>query len=125
MRRSPSTRVLERMDAMISETDDDERPVAYNRVAGFVVTGNEDGAPHVISEVSGALGDIGLHDSRPGLDVLEQGTGTGGGLLRSRRGPRVVPRHRPGSRGEPAGDRPRAGGEPGPSAALGMRPTER
>lgn len=36
--------LLERMDAMISETDDDERPVAYNRVAGVVVTGNEDGA---------------------------------------------------------------------------------
>jgi hypothetical protein len=28
------------MDAMISETDDQERPVAYNRVAGVVVTGN-------------------------------------------------------------------------------------
>ena len=27
---------------MISETDDEERPVAYNRVAGVVVTGNED-----------------------------------------------------------------------------------
>jgi hypothetical protein len=25
--------VLERMDAMIAETDDEERPVAYNRVA--------------------------------------------------------------------------------------------
>jgi multimeric flavodoxin WrbA len=56
---SIAQRVLERMDAMISETDDDERPVAYNRVAGVVVTGNEDGAHHVISEVAGALIDIG------------------------------------------------------------------
>jgi multimeric flavodoxin WrbA len=56
---SVTQRVLERMDAMISETDDDDRPVAYNRVAGVVVTGNEDGAHHVISEVSGALIDIG------------------------------------------------------------------
>lgn len=56
---SVAQRVLERMDAMISETDDEERPVAYNRVAGVVVTGNEDGAHHVISEVSGALADIG------------------------------------------------------------------
>jgi hypothetical protein len=29
--------------------------VAYDRVAGVVVTGNEDGAHHVISEVAGAL----------------------------------------------------------------------
>jgi multimeric flavodoxin WrbA len=56
---SVAQRVLERMDAMISETDDEDRPVAYNRVAGVVVTGNEDGAHHVISEIAGALGDIG------------------------------------------------------------------
>jgi multimeric flavodoxin WrbA len=56
---SLAQRVLERMDAMISETDDDGRPVAYNKVAGVVVTGNEDGAHHVISEVTGGLGDIG------------------------------------------------------------------
>lgn len=52
--------VLERMDAMISETDDQERPVAYNKVAGVVVTGNEDGAHHVIGEIAGGLGDIGF-----------------------------------------------------------------
>jgi multimeric flavodoxin WrbA len=56
---SLAQRVIERMDAMISETDDEGRPVAYNRVAGVVVTGNEDGAHHVISEIAGALGDIG------------------------------------------------------------------
>jgi multimeric flavodoxin WrbA len=56
---SVAQRVVERMDAMISEKDDEGRPVAYNRVAGVVVTGNEDGAHHVISEIAGALGDIG------------------------------------------------------------------
>jgi multimeric flavodoxin WrbA len=56
---SIAKRVLERMDALISETDDQGRPFAYNRVGGIVVTGNEDGAHHVISEVSGALIDIG------------------------------------------------------------------
>ncbi|MCT2581645.1 flavodoxin family protein [Actinophytocola gossypii] len=56
---SVAQRVLERMDAMLSETGDDDRPVAYDRVAGVVVTGNEDGAHHVISEVSGALVDVG------------------------------------------------------------------
>jgi multimeric flavodoxin WrbA len=30
---SVAKRVLERMDAMLSETDDQDRPVAYNRVA--------------------------------------------------------------------------------------------
>ncbi|PRX98803.1 flavodoxin family protein [Allonocardiopsis opalescens] len=56
---SVAQRVLERMDAMLAETADDGRPVAYNRVAGVVVTGNEDGAHHVISEVAGGLVDIG------------------------------------------------------------------
>jgi hypothetical protein len=48
------------MDAMLSETDDDGRPVAYNRVAGFVVTGNEDGAHHVIAELAQGVIDIGF-----------------------------------------------------------------
>ena len=52
--------VLERMDAMISEKKDDGTYAAYNKVAGVVVTGNEDGAHHVISEVAGALVDIGF-----------------------------------------------------------------
>ncbi|HET9140881.1 flavodoxin family protein [Actinophytocola sp.] len=56
---SIAQRALERMDGMLSETDDEGRPVAYNRVAGVVVTGNEDGAHHVISEITGALVDIG------------------------------------------------------------------
>ncbi|MET9400850.1 flavodoxin family protein [Kitasatospora sp. NPDC002965] len=56
---SVAQRVLERMDAMISETDDRGVPVAYGKVAGVVVTGNEDGAHHVISEISGGLVDIG------------------------------------------------------------------
>jgi multimeric flavodoxin WrbA len=56
---SISKRVIERMDAMLSEKDDDGRPVAYDRVAGFVVTGNEDGAHHVIAELAQGLIDIG------------------------------------------------------------------
>ena len=52
-------RVLERMDGMLSETDDQGRPVAYDRVAGVVVTGNEDGAHHIVAIVSQALIDIG------------------------------------------------------------------
>jgi multimeric flavodoxin WrbA len=57
---SVAKRVLERMDAMISETGDDGAPIAYNKVAGVIVTGNEDGAHHVIAEICGALIDIGF-----------------------------------------------------------------
>lgn len=52
--------VLERLNAMIGETHDDGTPVAFNKVAGVIVTGNEDGAHHVISEVNGGLVDIGF-----------------------------------------------------------------
>ncbi|SDU79656.1 flavodoxin family protein [Jiangella alkaliphila] len=57
---SLAQRALERLDAMISETDDTGRPVAYGRVAGVVVTGNEDGAHHVIAELAGGMVDIGF-----------------------------------------------------------------
>jgi hypothetical protein len=65
------------MDAMISETDDDGRPVAYNRVAGVVVTGNEDGAHHVVSEVAGALVDIGFTIAPQGWTYWNRGPGPG------------------------------------------------
>ena len=74
---SVAQRMLERMDAMISETDDAGRPVAYNRVAGVVVTGNEDGAHHVISELSGALGDIGFTIPGQAWTYWNKGPGPG------------------------------------------------
>lgn len=74
---SIAQRMLERMDAMISETDDDGRPVAYNRVAGVVVTGNEDGAHHVISEIVGGLVDIGFTIAPQGWTYWNRGPGPG------------------------------------------------
>ena len=74
---SIAQRALERMDAMISETDDSERPVAYNRVAGVVVTGNEDGAHHVISEICGGLGDIGFTIPPQAWTYWNKGPGPG------------------------------------------------
>jgi multimeric flavodoxin WrbA len=74
---SVSKRVLERMNGMLSETDDSERPVAYNRVAGVVVTGNEDGAHHVISEISGALVDIGYTIPGQAWTYWNKGPGPG------------------------------------------------
>jgi multimeric flavodoxin WrbA len=70
---SIAKRVLERMDAMLSETDDEGRPVAYNRVAGIVVTWNEDGAHHVINELAGALIDIGFTVPGQGWTYWNQG----------------------------------------------------
>jgi multimeric flavodoxin WrbA len=83
MARPASTcqRVLERMDAMIAETDDSERPVAYGKVAGVVVTGNEDGAHHVISEVSGALVDIGFTIPGQAWTYWNRGPGPGKSYL--------------------------------------------
>ncbi|WP_055692918.1 flavodoxin family protein [Streptomyces prasinopilosus] len=83
---SVAQRVLERMDAMISETDDEDRPVAYNRVAGVVVTGNEDGAHHVISEISGALGDIGYTIPGQAWTYWHLGPGPGPDYLDEQRG---------------------------------------
>jgi multimeric flavodoxin WrbA len=74
---SVAQRVLERMDAMISETDDEERPVAYNRVAGVVVTGNEDGAHHVIGEIAGGLADIGYTIPGQAWTYWNKGPGPG------------------------------------------------
>jgi multimeric flavodoxin WrbA len=78
---SVTQRVLERMDAMISETDDSGRPVAYGKVAGVVVTGNEDGAHHVISEVTGALIDIGFTIPGQAWTYWNRGPGPGKSYL--------------------------------------------
>jgi len=74
---SISKRVLERMDAMLSETKDDGRPIAYDKVAGVVVTGNEDGAHHCIAEISGALIDIGYTLAGQGWTYWNKGPGPG------------------------------------------------
>ena len=74
---SLAQRMLERMDAMLSETTDDGTPVAYNRVAGVVVTGNEDGAHHVISEINGGLADIGYTIPGQAWTYWNQGPGPG------------------------------------------------
>jgi multimeric flavodoxin WrbA len=70
-------RVLERMDAMLSETGDDGRPVAFDRVAGFVVTGNEDGAHHVIAELAQAVNDIGYTVPAQAWTYWNKGPGPG------------------------------------------------
>lgn len=53
-------RALERMDAFLSETDEQGRMVSYGRVAAVAVVGNEDGAHHVSAELYQALNDVGF-----------------------------------------------------------------
>lgn len=57
---SMAQKVIERMDAFLSETDSQKRPVAYNHVAGFICTGNEDGAKHTIGEMAACLMELGF-----------------------------------------------------------------
>lgn len=79
---SPAQRMLERMDAMISEMREG-RPVAYGKVAGVVVTGNEDGAHHVISEITGGLIDIGYTIPPQAWTYWNKGPGPGESYLQT------------------------------------------
>jgi hypothetical protein len=54
---SVGQRVLERLDAEVSETDDDGRPIPRGKVA---VVGNEDGAHHTTAEAFQAHNDVGF-----------------------------------------------------------------
>jgi multimeric flavodoxin WrbA len=57
---SIAQRALERLDAELSETDDEGRPELYGRVAVAAVVGNEDGAHHISAVLFQALNDVGL-----------------------------------------------------------------
>jgi multimeric flavodoxin WrbA len=57
---SVSQRVLERLDAELSETDSQGRPILFDKVAMVAVVGNEDGAHHVIADLSQGLSDVGF-----------------------------------------------------------------
>lgn len=52
--------VLERLDAFLAETADDDRMIAYDRVAVCAVVGNEDGAHHTGAAIFQALNDVGF-----------------------------------------------------------------
>lgn len=56
---SVAHRVLERLDAELSETDDDGRPILFGKVAVVAAVGNEDGAHLISAEVFQALNDVG------------------------------------------------------------------
>lgn len=57
---SVAQRVLERLDAELSETDDQGRPILFDKVALAVIVGNEDGAHHIAAILFQALNDVGF-----------------------------------------------------------------
>lgn len=57
---SVAQRVLERLDAELSETDSEGRPAMVGKVAVTAVVGNEDGAHKITADLFQALDDIGF-----------------------------------------------------------------
>lgn len=57
---SVAHRVLERLDAELSETQEDGRPSMFDKVAVAAVVGNEDGAHAISAEIFQALNDVGF-----------------------------------------------------------------
>ena len=53
-------RVFERLDAELSETDDEGRLATFGKVAVVVVVGNEDGAHHISAVAFQCLNDVGF-----------------------------------------------------------------
>lgn len=56
---SVAKRVLERMDAFLSETDDQGRMPSYGKLAVTAIVGNEDGAHGSSAQIFQALNDVG------------------------------------------------------------------
>ena len=57
---SITQKVLERLDAELSEHDESDRLLTYGKVAILAVVGNEDGAHNVTANVFQALNDVGF-----------------------------------------------------------------
>lgn len=57
---STCRRVIERLDAFLGETDDQDRMIATDRVAVAAIVGNEDGAHTVAAQIFQALNDFGF-----------------------------------------------------------------
>ncbi|WP_026549632.1 NAD(P)H-dependent oxidoreductase [Arthrobacter sp. Br18] len=57
---SVAQQVMERLDAELSETDEQGRPIMYGKVAVVAVVGNEDGAHKTIADMMQGLNDVGF-----------------------------------------------------------------
>jgi len=80
---SVAMRVMERINGLYSAKDKQGRPVTYNKVAGFVVTGEEDGARHVVAEIAHGLMDVGFTIAPQSYTYWNNGPGPGKKYLES------------------------------------------
>ena len=87
---SVAKRVMERMDAFLTETDQKGRMPSYGKVAVVVVVGNEDGAHHCAAELIQALTEVGF-TCPPGSVTYWVGEAQGDKEYRDfRKAPKVV-----------------------------------
>lgn len=70
-------RAMERMDALLSEAKPDGRPIMFDKVAGTVITGNEDGAHHIVGIVAQCLTDVGFTVPAHSFTYWHLGPGAG------------------------------------------------
>jgi multimeric flavodoxin WrbA len=80
---SMAMRVMERMNGLYAAKDAQGLPVTYNKVAGFVVTGEEDGARHVVAEMAHGLMDVGFTIAPQSYTYWNNGPGPGKKYLES------------------------------------------
>jgi hypothetical protein len=57
---SEALKAIERLDAELSETDDEGRFMTYPKVAAVAIVGNEDGAHKITADLLQALNDVGF-----------------------------------------------------------------
>lgn len=80
---SVAMRVMEGINGLYSAKDEQGQPVTYNKVAGFVVTGEEDGARHVVAEIAHGLMDVGFNIAPQSYTYWNNGPGPGKAYLKS------------------------------------------
>lgn len=73
---SVAKRVLERMDAFLSETDEQGRMPSYGKVAVAAIVGNEDGAHGISAHLYQALNDVGWTIPASAVVWVEEATGS-------------------------------------------------
>lgn len=79
---SVAQRVLERLDAELSDVDAAGRPAMFGKIAVVAVVGNEDGAHKIVADSYQGLNDIGFTIPAQGGHVLERGGDEPAGVLR-------------------------------------------
>jgi multimeric flavodoxin WrbA len=80
---SMAMKVMERINGLYPTKDGYGRPITYNKVAGFVVTGEEDGARHVVAELAHGLMDVGFTIAPQSYTYWNNGPGPGKKYLES------------------------------------------